>query len=70
MTRLGAYLEKRGIVPDAIWRAASTNFANVARGTARVVQLSAGPRTKSIWLTVELPILASKGITVARSVLK
>lgn len=49
ITRRGAYLEKKGFVPDVIWRAASTNFANVASETARVVQLSAVPSIKSIW---------------------
>ena len=55
MTKLGSTLEQSG-ASDAVWRAASSNFANVANNSSSAiysVQNAAGIRIQSIWSTVE-----------------
>ena len=64
MTKLEQYLEKTK-APIEMWKAASTNFANVANNAGSCVysiQNSAGVGLRSIWATVEYPLLSSRNI--------
>ena len=64
MTKLGSTLEQSG-ASDAVWRAASSNFANVANNSSSAiysVQNAAGIRIQSIWSTVEYPMLNGREI--------
>ena len=64
MTRLGSYLE--GInASNQLWRAASANFANVARNASSklyCVQSTAGVKLRSIWATVEYGLVRARDI--------
>ena len=64
MTRLGQHLEKIQ-APIESWKAASTNFANVANNASSSIysiQNSDGVGLRSIWATVEYPLLSSRNI--------
>jgi hypothetical protein len=64
MTRLGQYLERTNASIE-LWKAASTNFANVANSSRSLiysVQNASGIRISSIWATVEYPLLRAKDI--------
>ena len=64
MTKLGQYLESINANRD-LWKAASANFANVARntrGTIYSIQNSAGVSIDSIWATVEYDLLRNSHI--------
>lgn len=64
MTKLGQHLEKIE-APIEMWKAASTNFANVANNASSSIysiQNTAGVGLRSIWATVEYPLLSSRDI--------
>lgn len=64
MTRLGQHLKKINASID-MWKVASSNFANIANQTLSFIyciQNSAGVGLKSIWATIEYPILSTNSI--------
>ena len=64
MTRVRTYLEQIN-APYSAWQAASSNFANVANNSSRAIyaiQNASGVRLKSIWATIEYPLLKGKDI--------
>lgn len=64
MTRLGMFLEQSN-APYAAWKAASSNFANVASNlssTIYSIQNVSGVGLQSIWATIEYPLLQGREI--------
>jgi RHS repeat-associated protein len=51
-------------ISTPIWNRLSQQFATGTRGTAHFVTTPAGPRSSSIWLTVEKPILDENGVNI------
>ncbi|TRX51638.1 hypothetical protein FNH22_24055 [Fulvivirga sp. M361] len=51
-------------VSSPIWRSLSTNFAKGAKGQAHFFTTPAGPRSGSIWLNIEKPILQQNGVRI------
>jgi len=72
MTRLGQQLTSTGASND-LWRAASSNFANVASNignTVYSVQNATGIRIESVWAQIEYPLLSSQSINTVYGVLQ
>ena len=64
MTRVGSYLEQID-APYSAWKAASSNFANVASNSSSTIysiQNAAGIKIQSIWATIEYKLLQGKDI--------
>lgn len=62
MNAAHSYLPRSASRP--IWDNLSRNFANGAKGQAHFFTTPAGPRSSSIWLNVEKPVLQRNGVRI------
>lgn len=51
-------------ISNPIWSNLSRNFVARAKGEVNFITTTLGPRTESIWMIVEKPILQQNGVNI------